>query len=216
MAQAGAVLGNSGQLQPARFLLSAKDATGRELLPSQAPPKQVIDPGLAYIVNDVLASDAKRVMEFGAHGDLTLDGHLVSAKTGTTQDFRDNFTVGWTPHLVTAAWVGNADNSPMHGTTGITGAAPIWHQFMTGALRGVPDDWPAAPSDLHHASFRGRSGWFFTGTDANTGAKELTGRSGLGPDEQGCVTWQTGGGTYWWCGSGGPPGGGGGHGHRHG
>jgi membrane peptidoglycan carboxypeptidase len=224
MAQAGAVLGNSGQLQPARFLLSVKNAAGKELLPPQAAPKQVIDPGVAYIVNDILTNDANRVMEFGPHGDLTLDGHLVSAKTGTTQDFRDNFTVGWTPHLVTAAWVGNADNSPMHGTTGITGAAPIWHQFMTQALRGASDDWPAAPADLHQASYHGRSGWFFAGTDPNTGAKELSGRSN-GPDQQGCVTWQSGGGTYWWCGSGGPPGGaggggggggGGGHGHGHG
>jgi len=219
MAQAGAVLGNQGQLQPARFVLSAKDASGKELMPPRAAPRQAVDPGVAYIVNDILTNDANRVLEFGAHGDLTLDGHLVSAKTGTTQDFRDNFTVGWTPHLATAAWVGNADNSPMHGTTGITGAAPIWHAYMAKALQGVSDDWPAAPSSLHHAGYGGRSGWFFAGTDANTGAKELSGRS-YGSMGAGCITWQTGGGTYWWCGSGGPPagfGGGGGpphHGHH--
>lgn len=212
MAQAGAVLGNSGQLVPARFIISAKDH-GRELAPPPAAPKQVIDPGVAFIVNDILTNDANRVMEFGAHGALTLDGHLVSAKTGTSQDFRDNFTVGWTPHLATAAWVGNTDNTPMRGTTGITGAAPIWHAFMTAALRGVPDDWPAPPPDVHQASFGGRTGWFFAGTDANTGAKELSGRANgaIGPNQPGCVTWQTGNGTFWWCGSGGPlPGFGGG------
>jgi membrane peptidoglycan carboxypeptidase len=227
MAQAGAVLGNSGQLQPARFVLSAKDLSGRELLPPLAAPKPAVDTGVAFIVNDILTNDSNRVLEFGAHGDLTLDGHLVSAKTGTTQDFRDNFTVGWTPHLATAVWVGNADNTPMRGTTGITGAAPIWHQFMTGALAGVPDDWPAAPSTLHHTSYGSRSGWFFAGTSSNTGARELSGHS-----EQGCRTWSFNGGTYWWCGSGdsglpgdpGPgadatlppaPGPGPGHGHGH-
>jgi membrane carboxypeptidase/penicillin-binding protein len=171
----------------------------------------VIDPGVAFIVNDILRNDANRVLEFGAHGDLTLDGHSVSAKTGTTQDFRDNFTVGWTPHLVTAAWVGNADNEPMHGTTGITGAAPIWHQYMTQALEGVPDDWAPPPPSLHKASYRGHTGWFFAGTDANTGAKQLSGGSAaIGPDQPGCRTWSVGGATYWWCGSGGPSGGGGG------
>lgn len=196
MAQAGAVLGNSGQLQPARFVSSVKDLNGHELLRPRAA-RQVIDPGAAFIVNDILTNDENRVLEFGAHGDLTLDGHLVSAKTGTTQDFRDNFTVGWTPHLATAVWVGNADNTPMRGTTGITGAAPIWHQFMTHALSGVPDDWPAAPSSLHQASHDGRSGWFFAGTDANTGAKELSGHS-----QEGCRSWSFEGSNYWWCGSG--------------
>jgi membrane peptidoglycan carboxypeptidase len=215
MAQAGGVLASSGQLHPARFVLSAKDGSGRELLPQPPASKQVIGPGVAFLVNDILRNDANRVLEFGAHSDLTLDGHSVSAKTGTTQDFRDNFTVGWTPHLVTAAWVGNADNQPMRGTTGITGAAPIWHQFMTKALRGVSDDWPAAPPTLHQASFRGRTGWFFAGTDGSTGAKELSG--GVYGDHQGCRVWSFNGGTYWWCGSGdsglpGDPGGGGGDG----
>jgi membrane peptidoglycan carboxypeptidase len=198
MAQAGGVLASGGQLHPARFLLSVKNADGHELLPRPPAPRQAIDPGTAFIVNDVLRNDSNRVLEFGAHSALTLDGHSVSAKTGTTQDFRDNFTVGWTPHLVTAAWVGNADNEPMRGTTGITGAAPIWHEFMTGALHDVPDDWPGPPGDVHQASYGGRSGWFFAGTDANTGARELSGRSA----QQGCRTWSFSGGTYWWCGSG--------------
>jgi len=226
MAQAGGVLASGGQLHPARFVLSAKDASGHELLPRPPAARQAIDPGVAFIVNDVLRNDANRVLEFGAHSDLTLDGHSVSAKTGTTQDFRDNFTVGWTPHLVTATWVGNADNAPMHGTTGITGAAPIWHQFMTRALRGVADDWPAPPATLHQASFRDRTGWFFAGTDGSTGAKQL---SGGAYGDAGCRTWSFNGGTYWWCGSGdsgmpGDPGGdgggfvlgGGGGGHHHG
>jgi membrane peptidoglycan carboxypeptidase len=87
-------------------------------------------------------------MEFGVGSDLTLPDRTVAAKTGTTNDFRDNLTVGFTPHLVTAVWVGNADNSPMINSTGITGAAPIWHRFMDAALAATPDEWYDTPSDV--------------------------------------------------------------------
>jgi membrane peptidoglycan carboxypeptidase len=121
----------------------------------------------------------------------------VSAKTGTTQDFRDNLTVGWTPHLVTATWVGNTDNQPMHGTTGITGAAPIWHTFMDHQLQNVPDDWPGPPSNVKQASQGGRTAWFLDGTGPSGPQPGLS-----NGDSGGCRTWSFNGGNYYWCGSG--------------
>src|ERR671936_1038213 len=100
----------------------------------------------AFVIDSIMSDDRNRCMEFGCGGDLTLPGRHVAAKTGTTQDFRDNWTVGFTPSLATAVWVGNPDYHPLaHNSTGIVGAAPIWHQFMTQALKGKPDEWYSTP-----------------------------------------------------------------------
>src|SRR2546426_5129185 len=101
---------------------------------------------VAFIIDSIMSDDRNRCMSFGCGGDLTLPGRHVAAKTGTTQDFRDNWTVGFTPSLATAVWVGNPDYHPLaHNSTGIVGAAPIWHQFMTQALAQHPDEWFMKP-----------------------------------------------------------------------
>jgi membrane peptidoglycan carboxypeptidase len=172
MAQAGSVLADSGTLHPARFIITA--SLNGHILPNAVPPaKQVVDPRAAYIMNTMLSNDANRVMEFGSHGLLTLQGHRVAAKTGTSENFKDNFTVGWTPQLATATWVGNADDSAMQGTTGITGAAPIWHQVMAHSLVGRPDAWPSMPSGLTTANTAWGTAYFMPGTDATTGETAL-------------------------------------------
>ncbi len=114
--------------------------TGKLLYDSQRDgPKsaQVLKPQYAYIMNDVLSDNASRctpaVCEFGPDSQLNL-GRPAAAKTGTTTGFTDNWTVGYTPDLVTGVWVGNADDSQMVNSTGITGAAPIWHDFMLQAF----------------------------------------------------------------------------------
>ena len=101
---------------------------------------------VAFIIDSIMSDDRNRCMEFGCGGDLTLPGRHVGAKTGTTQDFRDNWTVGFTPSLAAAVWVGNPDYHPLaHNSTGIVGAAPIWHQFMVQALAPHPDEWYGMP-----------------------------------------------------------------------
>ena len=195
MAQAGGIFAAGGTLHPAEFVTSVKDNGGTELLPHPQPSRQALDPGVAYVVDDILTNDANRQISFGRGSALTLPNHVVAAKTGTTQDFRDNLTIGWTPHLVTATWVGNTDNSPMHGTTGITGAAPIWHAFMDHQLSGVSDDWMGPPPDVHLASQGGRTGWFLDGTGPGGSVPGLSGG-------EGCRTWTFNNGNYWYCGSG--------------
>ena len=101
---------------------------------------------VAFIIDSIMSDDRNRCMSFGCGGDLTLPGRHVAAKTGTTQDFRDNWTVGFTPSLAAAVWVGNPDYHPLaHNSTGIVGAAPIWHQFMTQALAQHADEWFTMP-----------------------------------------------------------------------
>jgi membrane peptidoglycan carboxypeptidase len=172
MAQAGAVLADSGALHPARFIISMS-LNGHALSGVTPAAKQAVDPRAAYIMNTMLSNDANRVIEFGAHGLLTLRGHVVAAKTGTSENFKDNFTVGWTPQLATATWVGNANDSAMQGTTGITGAAPIWHAVMAHATSGLADRWPSMPAGLTSTSTQWGTAYFMPGTDATTGEAAL-------------------------------------------
>jgi penicillin-binding protein 1C len=90
---------------------------------------QVISPEHAYLISSILSDNAARTPMFGSNSVLNLP-FTAAAKTGTTNDFRDNWTVGFTTNDVVGVWVGNADNSPMRNTSGLTGAAPIWASYM--------------------------------------------------------------------------------------
>jgi membrane peptidoglycan carboxypeptidase len=93
------------------------------------PGQQVLSPQVAYLITSVLSDDSAREIEFGTGSGLVLS-RPAAAKTGTTDSYRDNWTVGYTPNLTVGVWVGNADNTPMQDVIGITGAGPIWHDFM--------------------------------------------------------------------------------------
>lgn len=99
--------------------------------------QQVISAADAFLLTDILSDNEARTPVFGPNSLLRLD-RPAAAKTGTTNDFRDVLTVGYTPQLVTSVWVGNADNSEMVNISGITGAAPIWNEFMRFALANEP------------------------------------------------------------------------------
>jgi membrane peptidoglycan carboxypeptidase len=105
------------------------------------------------------------MLEFGSNSDLVIPGHRVAAKTGTTNDFRDNLTVGFTPNLAVAVWVGNADHTPMRNVSGIVGAAPIFHAFMTQALNGQPGSWFAVPDGLRQVNTNGYIAYLLPGTE---------------------------------------------------
>lgn len=94
---------------------------------------QILDPKVAWLVADILSDDDARTAEFGEGGPLEFS-YPVAAKTGTTRNSRDNWTVGFTTDRIVAVWVGNADNSPMRGTSGVTGAGPIFHEVMNEAM----------------------------------------------------------------------------------
>ena len=129
----------------------------------QARP--AISPEVSFIMADMLSNDRNRVLEFGSNSDLVIPGHHVAAKTGTTNDFRDNLTVGFTPNLAVAVWVGNADHTPMQHVSGIVGAAPIFHGFMTEALSGQPDAWYPVPASLHVMNVNGYTAYLIPGTE---------------------------------------------------
>lgn len=130
LTSAYATLANRGTYTPPHLVGAMTDSAGRQVL-SAAPVTSTpaIDPRVAYLVSQVLSDNAARTPAFGPNSQLQLS-RPAAAKTGTTTDFRDNWTVGYTPHLVTGVWAGNTDGSPMRNSSGLTGAAPIWHNFM--------------------------------------------------------------------------------------
>jgi 1A family penicillin-binding protein len=93
------------------------------------PGPRVMDERTAYLITDILSDNYARRSTFGEGSPLRLS-RPAAAKTGTTQDWRDNWTIGYTPDLVVGVWAGNADNEPMRNVSGVTGAAPIWHDIM--------------------------------------------------------------------------------------
>ena len=92
---------------------------------------------VAYIISDIISDNQARTPAFGAGSYLVVPNHTVSVKTGTTNDMRDNWTIGYTPDYLVTTWVGNNDNSPMsYVASGITGASPIWNKIMRYVLAG--------------------------------------------------------------------------------
>lgn len=106
--------------------------------------KRAISPETAYIISHILLDNNARKDMFGESSYLVIPNHAVSVKTGTTDDKKDNWTIGYTPNFLVTVWVGNNDNKPMNPylTSGVTGAAPIWNKVMTYMLKDQPDIWP--------------------------------------------------------------------------
>jgi len=105
----------------------------------------------AFIISHILLDPNARSAMFGTESYLEIPKHAVSVKTGTTDDKRDNWTIGYTPNFMVTVWVGNNDNSPMNPylTSGVTGAAPIWNRMMKFVLQNQPDLWPIKPEAVY-------------------------------------------------------------------
>lgn len=98
---------------------------------------QILDPGIAWLISDILSDNEARMPEFGPDSALAFE-RPVAAKTGTTRNARDNWVIGYSPDSIVGVWVGNTDNSPMLGTSGVTGAGPIFHDVMDAVHRNEP------------------------------------------------------------------------------
>ncbi|MEM7133757.1 MAG: transglycosylase domain-containing protein [Chloroflexota bacterium] len=110
--------------------------------------ERVISTEVAYLMADIMSDDVARSPAFGANTALTLPERRVAAKTGTTNGFKDNWTMGFTPQLTVGVWVGNTDNESMKNVTGLSGAAPIWNGVMAKYHDGEPDLWYERPPSL--------------------------------------------------------------------
>jgi penicillin-binding protein 1C len=119
---------------------------------------------VAHLLTDILADDTARAPAFGMGGPLDTD-YPAAVKTGTSTDFTDNWTVGFTRRITVAVWAGNFDGAPMQGVSGVSGAAPIWRQVMD-ALRDryPPEPFPTAGLTRRSIALQGGqyAEWFIT------------------------------------------------------
>jgi membrane carboxypeptidase/penicillin-binding protein PbpC len=178
LSTAYASFANQGYFTGNYSILDIHNADGKLLYEQEKnSPVQVFDSRVAWLINDILSDDSARLTGFGPDSTLKLD-RAAAVKTGTTTNFHDNWTVGYTPDLLVGVWVGNSGYEAMHNVTGLTGAAPIWHELMRGLSQGHPDRPFERPDGLTQAEVCSLSGllptsacsgtrleWFIAGTE---------------------------------------------------
>lgn len=203
LASAYCAFANGGSRVDPIGVLKVEDRSGRVLEQFQSVPgSQVMSPQEAFIISNILADNSARQLTFGAVNGLTISGYQMAVKTGTTNDKRDNWVVGWTPNLLVTAWVGNNDNSPMGKVaSGVSGATPIWKKITLAALPTRPkQDFPV-PNQIislevdklsgypSHDGFPSKTDYFIDGTQPKVDdpihlkLKVCKSGSGLAPPE---------------------------------
>lgn len=181
IAEAFGTLANMGYRLSLNYYLRIKNNQG-EIIKELRPFKiREIDPGVAYIISDILSDNQARTWAFGQGSALEIPGYKVAVKTGTTDNKKDNWTIGYTPDFLVAVWVGNNDNSPMNPylSSGITGAAPIWNRMMNYLLKNYTNrnHWYEKPENVvEKVCFFGRKEYFIKGTESKVdcGSKILS------------------------------------------
>lgn len=155
MAVAFGVFANTGLKVELTPILKVETYTGKVLEEinfddSLPAGNKVMDPEITYLISHILLDNNARSQMFGSSSQLVVPGRAVSVKTGTTDDLRDNWTIGFTPSFLVTAWVGNNDNAPMSPwlVSGVSGAAPIWNKIMREVLKDQPDEWPKKPETV--------------------------------------------------------------------
>lgn len=140
-----AVFANQGRRVTPTAIMEITDSSGKKIPLDEPDQSEVVKPQLAYQITSILSDNAARTPAFGPNSPLKVS-RPAAVKTGTTNDSRDNWTVGYTADgVVVGVWVGNANNSAMRGTSGVTGAAPIWHDFIEEVIRDPVKDFTPPP-----------------------------------------------------------------------
>jgi len=161
ISQAFGVFATGGNKVEPIALLKVEDAKGKILFEQKKQSaKKVLNSDVAYLISSILSDNDARKAVFGERSYLAIPGYTVAVKTGTTDDKRDNWTIGYTPSLVVGVWVGNNDNSAMNSAlaSGTTGAAPIWNRIIKEALKSKKDEPFVKPSTIVEVEIDGFAG----------------------------------------------------------
>lgn len=131
-------------------IIEVQDSTGKVVYKPHSTGTKALEEGVAFLISDILSDDGARSAVFGTGSLLNISGHQVAVKTGTTDDKRDNYALGYTPSVVAGVWVGNSNNEKMNPyvASGISGASPIWNTFMKAYLKDKDNEKFEAPSNV--------------------------------------------------------------------
>ncbi len=191
MATAFGVLANGGIKQPLISILKVEDWKGKvleevNLDEVELSGERVMEPAVPFIISHILLDNNARLAAFGERSFLNVGGHPeVSVKTGTTNDRRDNWTIGYTGHALAVVWVGNNDNSEMSGAvSGVSGASPIWNKIIRETLNRAEEglynqkddghSWPKQPEGVVGADVCSDSGNVVNASETSAQAGCLT------------------------------------------
>ncbi len=158
---------NAGTNVPQNYVLKMTDPRGivKEEF-KQPTPKRVLDPQITYIISSMLGDAEARKFIFGNFSPLVIPGHSAAVKTGTTNSYKDAWTMGYTPSIVAGVWVGNNDNRSMTAAASSI-SAPIWHDFMVAALADKPDEPFVKPEGIKQFTLDADTGKLATDTSKN-------------------------------------------------
>ena len=187
MATIYGVIADGGKKVDLDPILSVKDSFGKTIYEKDPVAIPVLDEGVAFIISDILADNKARSIEFGLNTPLSIPGARVSVKTGTTDNKRDNWTIGFTPRVLVATWVGNNDNSPLNQAlaSGITGAAPMWNKIMSLMIEktGTPSA-TVIPANVVKKFCLGQDRYFVKGTENSVSCRGSFGTPSPSPSVQ--------------------------------
>lgn len=133
-----AVFANNGARNPVAGILKIEDRNGKILEKFASSPQQVIDKNISLLISDILTDNNARAPAFGQMSWLYFSDRPVAVKTGTTNNYRDAWVMGYTPNLAVGVWCGNNDNTPMEKKVAGFIAAPLWNAFLTEAFKKLP------------------------------------------------------------------------------
>lgn len=178
MAKAFGTLANKGNKVPISYYLKIENNIGGILQEINSFKIKELDEGVSYIISDILSDNFARQWAFGARTALEIPGYKVAVKTGTTNDKKDNWTIGYTPDFLVAVWVGNNNNQPMNPylASGITGAAPIWSRTMSYLLKkySSQNSWYSLPENvIEKTCYFGKKEYFIKGTEKSVSCSSV-------------------------------------------
>ena len=155
------VFATRGLKVPPVAVLKIEDSEGNIIEETKKTQKRVLEAQVADLINDILSDNEARTPMFGRFSPLSIPDHQVAAKTGTTQEYKDAWTIGYTPSLVTGVWAGNNNNTPTDEKPGVVLAGPIWNQFMKKALTIYPSEDFQKPKliETEKPSLKGEVDW---------------------------------------------------------
>jgi membrane peptidoglycan carboxypeptidase len=168
MAEAYGTFANLGYRVPLNPVAKIENYLGETIYVNEPEQIAVAPAEDTFLIDTALSSNEARTPIFGANSKLVIPGKTVAVKTGTTNNLKDNWCIGWTPSVLVATWVGNNDATPMSWVaSGVSGATPIWNRIMNGLLKSKPDEQWQPPANIEKASVCGKDGYFIKGTEKN-------------------------------------------------